>query len=90
MSLKSRFSFMFCEFDAERDRAALPILWIFGAFMLTVGLLIAIGGLHDGLGTLTLSGIFMILCAINLLRVCIKTRRQIKDFDARKNLAATG
>jgi len=88
MSWKSRFSFLFRKFDVVHDRAALPVLWVFGTLMLVVGLLLLIGGLRDGLEKLTSSGLLMLVFSMSMFRLAIGARRQIKAFDAKKTLEA--
>jgi len=85
MSFKSRFGFLFrkFEFDAVRDRRALPLLWAFGVLGLAMGVYFLVAGLHEGFDRLTSAGLLQLICAMSIFRVAIGARRKIKEFDAR-------
>jgi hypothetical protein len=80
VSLKSRFSF---KFDAERDRAALPLLWIFVTMNLILGIVFLSFGEYK---YIDIPLMFFLNAAI-MLRAALHVRRQVKEFDARKGLA---
>jgi len=74
------------EFDIERDRNAMPLLWIFGYAALAAGLLMLVSGLIWNLHAFLSSSPLILIGAGIILRVAFKGRQQIREFDAQKKL----